>query len=176
MNFNYRHLVIAAAAVVVLGGGLWLHLSALDTRNQRITALDKERVTLESQLVDTGLEDEVAELRDKLAHREAVLGIEEGVGSLMRTLSADLHDLELSNRSLTSGNTRQEGVLKQIPLSLSFKGSYADTFELMSRLQDYDRLVRVEQLTINREGRSLSDEVMVSAKLLTFARRDKEQR
>ncbi len=176
MNVNYRYLGFAAAAVVVLGGGLWLHLNALDTRNERIAALDRERVTLESQLADAGLEGDVAALRDELARREAVLGIEQGVGSLMRALSADLNDLELSNRSLTSGNTRQEGTVKQIPLSLSFKGSFADTFELLRRVQDYDRLIRIEQLSINREGRSLSDEVMVSAKLVTFARGDKEQR
>lgn len=172
-----RTMLLAAAVLLAAGGGAWLHLHLLHSRDGRIEALQRQKAELEARIEQRRGEVDLTPLRRKLAQRESALIDQHRIGALLRDLGADMDDLEMSQRSLTTAAPEAFGPVRRVPLNMAFTGSFTSTFELLSRLGEHDRILRVEQLTIRRDPRfaDRSEEVTVSARLLSFARTGGEE-
>lgn len=169
-------MILTVGLVLVVVGGV-VHYAALTSGWNRLAALDRERQALNALADDEpSLSDEVAELKRQVAAEAAALPEDAAIGRLLSAIGADLRELGVRERSLTMGTAATLGDLEQLPLNLSFRGSFESVYQMLDRLHGYDRVVRLERVAIAREPRASGDALSVTARLVTFARGDQEGR
>lgn len=166
---SVRSMIALGVCGLGLLAGVLLHDAALSDRWERLASLDEEKRTLEAAASRTVIARQVADLREQARATEAVLPAEVQIGRLLSGIGRDLAQLSVSDRSLTMAEPIMLGEIQQVPLNLSFKGSFGSVFDLLDRLPRYEQAIRVQRLTISRDVRGGDQSLSVSARLVTFA-------
>lgn len=169
MNNPRRTILIGFAAALMTGGVLYCS-SAVWTRANRLAALRGEELALKARLQG----DREQQLKQRLASLRDLAGVgvapqQDQAASLLGTLTADLSDLNVKDRSLTTGTCSARGVVQEVPVTVAFKGSFAETFELLRRFNRYEQVVRMQRLALTREAESSDQALSVSLRLSTYA-------
>jgi len=70
----------------------------------------------------------------------------------LEAASNSAENFGLTVKSVTTSGTRDEGSFSILPVDLSVSGSFEGVYGMIQSLEQFDRLGRVEQMTISRSG------------------------
>jgi hypothetical protein len=163
--------MLAGAAVLLVLCGAWLHSGAVARRSAELGALQAEAVALRTALATAPPTASAhAQLLARSERQRAALPVGDDLADVLGPLAQDLTELTLADRSMVTNPAEPGETIKRIPLLVNFHSTFPAAFELMERMQGYNRIVRVRQLVISRPAESNGDTVSVSARFVTFAR------
>lgn len=152
--------LIAGAIFIALAGAYFSYNHFVGSYQTEFEKVTKEYASLQ-QSVNT-LDTYKAEL-SKLEHvHQAQLQkvpSPEETGDLLAKIGEELENLKVSNRQVTSSDSGQYHKYKYSVLNIRFTSRFADVYEFISRLNEYERTVRIEKLAIkkNREDENFVD-------------------
>jgi len=161
MMESRRIIATGLIAALLSGGALcyWRH-TLIAERMERFAALRGEEAILKRQI----------------SSREGLPTASPGASlrsidlpELVQTISHNLDDLKVLDRSLTTGPNIVHGFIQRTPLRLTFKSSFAAVFELLNRLNHNDSIVRLNRLVLVRDPKSAIDALSVAIDIETFS-------
>lgn len=169
-----KRIVLMSIALAVLLCGA-LHWRVLRHQQTTLDDLRCQSLAIESKLSKGDVRKDIEGLAAQLQAQEGVLPPLAQVTQVLETLSQDLTALGVSELAAITGPTQQVGTIQQIPLGVTFRGSFASVFEILRKTQDYPRLIRMERLVIRRDPASPLDALQVTLRFDAFAHYPQEQ-
>lgn len=175
MTSRKKMMVVSFTAVMAALAGAWCHAQAILIRRNQLADLRHEAQCIRTKPACDLLLQELKTLKKQTATFAASTIGESAVP--LEKLFADLNNMEVTNRSLTSATSSTNGPFRQTPLSLSFTGSFSTVFELLKRIGDDDRsIVRVRRLQIGHDPTAAPDALTVLLQVDSFAFVDGDMR
>lgn len=166
MTARRRWQYLAVAAPILAGAAL--HFQVVHTRLVRLAEVEGRIDELERTLSQDDLMSSIADLRSECVRREGRVPSTSDLSPLLASLAEDLDELAVRDRALSTVKPIEHGEALRVPLQLAFRGTFAGVFELLQRLEQSDRLVRVRRLIVNREPGSTAEDLAVSARFETY--------
>jgi hypothetical protein len=168
-------IVFAVAGVVITAAGL-VHLKVLSSRGNDLAALEADiHRTAQANIDAERLIRDLPELR--AAARRFALEVPPEQGPLLESIGADLTADGAPEREIMTKPTVAGQPVARVPFSLQYRGTFAGTVSLLNRLQDGERLTRVERIVVERSATGDANDrktLRVQVDFSTFARTAKE--
>jgi len=190
MKINQRECVFLALTLAILLGA-WL--GVIRPRNQAAETMlaemaEKERL-LEQLIVSypravDNLEKDIQHLEAILREQTARLPQEENIDDVFRDLSSlarahhlRMHQMQTHTRVVSSEEAESNNVAEQ-GFVLELEGSFSDLYEFLEALENQPRLLRIDELKIQRSketdapGETKNPLLRASLRLRTFYRNE----
>jgi len=112
------------------------------------------------------LKDQLQQLQTEFADYEANIPEQRSVGAFLGRIADLMNEHNLRDQQITPGREIEADKLNCIPVSMQCKGELAQIFKFYRRLQDLDRLVRIEKVKFTNDSNykgqvSMATEVVV---------------
>ena len=156
-------LLAAALVVAVMIGLTWMLTSS---KRATLSELREKYHTLMVAQPATTPQDIQATITKANAIVEKIPA-DNDISELLSSLGRDLDNNQTTDRQLTTGRATGD-VIQQIPIQVRFSGSFDSTCRLLRRLDEYPRLIRVDQMTMQRIPEDATAKLNVELNLSTF--------
>jgi type IV pilus assembly protein PilO len=170
---------VSALIAVLLCGGFYYfwYADALETEKKqqaRLADLQKQIRALEATANKLPeFQREVQALEARLETLKRILPPEKEMPDLMRRVQYLAAQSSLAIRSFTPGAPVQKDFYQEIPISLSFEGTYHNMGAFLDRISRMSRLVNMGNLKIRAQTNpSLSNTVQIGATATTYVYKD----
>lgn len=160
--------ILLAAALVASIGVLHYRLDAAQTA--RASAAEREFEAVTSR-VHAGAEPSKAD--EPLSEIRVTIPDASAVSDLLSDISRTLADLGATEREMTTGETRDADGVRQVPVNVTFKGSFRSMHALLTHLRGYGYVVRVTRVTVTRETQG-ADALAIGVRMVMYVRAGKE--
>ena len=159
MNTNARTALIGGWVVMVAGGSIFGIVPALQEGRQLEHDLAQKRTEAARPVggpeVISTLTDKLNELRTNFGDRTRTIPEESNIADLMGLLARELNALGLEDREVTTGAPSALDEADSMPMSVKVTGPFPAVFEAVRRVEQLDRLVRVQKFrAATRRSRS----------------------
>ena len=140
-------IVIAAAALVFMPQQRELkRLKTEITTQERKLSADSQQASVVPQLMQ-----EVVTMRSRYQDFDRRLPQRKELGEFLRDISNNLAAENLSNQLIEPGSPTRSELFHTLPIVLRFQGSYLEMARFLKRLDEMERLTRVERLRLVRQ-------------------------
>jgi len=176
-----EHLValICIGAFVAAGIGAVIgYQILLGSLAAEVAALEADAAAAESRLKTLQAQAEQRETQHLMASERfdqalpATLDIGAVLGRLGERLKAK--QVELQDRQVRSGDTRNSTMVAQTPIKMRFESSFADAYELLRQIEQDEQIIRLHRLLVRRDMKEPREPLAVELELSVFSRRAKE--
>ncbi|MBT8485292.1 MAG: type 4a pilus biogenesis protein PilO [Phycisphaerales bacterium] len=162
-------LVVLILLVVTFVFGLWL------PRRQRAEMLEHDIAVAQRELAavrDRPIVEPVNPIDAERLRQESEIALprQPQLGPLLERLSADLEAVGLTVRELRAESVVRQSEVDRIPILLECSGTYAGLRELIRRIEDYERLVRIDRLGVSGDAVAAPGNLDAGMELSTFIR------
>lgn len=174
-----RQLIIFIAAGVAVAGFVFLRYLPL---KRKIQALEQRKAEYASA-IDKATADgkQLPALKTRLAKMQAAAGNYDqqipgyrDLGGFLHTIANLMSTHELKNQIVQPAKEIEAKDLYCIPIIMQCKGGLADIFGFYKSLQELERLVRIEQISLDNKG-DFSGEVRMQTKATIYYRPEAKQ-
>ena len=148
-------IVLGILAAMVAGAVLFVYRGQgkrLDDFKTRITAT---RATLKTQgqtvAIVPELIKQVGAMRARYKDFDRRLPVRQELGGFLRNISAHLGDEKFSDQLIEPGSPTREDLFHTLPIIMRFKGSYLTSVDFFKRIDEMERLTRIQKLKIARK-------------------------
>ena len=148
-------IVLGILAVMVAGAVLFVYRGQgkkLDEFKTRITAT---RAALKAQGQTVAVVPEfikqVESMRARYKNFDRRLPLRQELGGFLRDISAHLGDEKFSDQLIEPGSPTREDLFHTLPIIMRFKGSYLTSVDFFKRIDEMERLTRIQKLKITRK-------------------------
>ena len=125
----------------------------------RLNAIKKARTAQNSVIAKAATQREhlpaigqqLEELQKVAADFEANVPTRQSIGVFLQQIADLMSQYNLSEQVVTPSKEIKAGGLNCIPVDMQCKGKLSQIFEFYERLQDLDRLVRIEQVSLKND-------------------------
>lgn len=93
---------------------------------------------------------------------------------VLETFTQDLIDLDVADRSMATAVLNVNEFVEALSVTLTFKSSLAEVFELLNRIHRYPNVVRLVRLVVSRPLQAGVHELSVSLRVVVIVPRSKE--
>ena len=142
------------------------------TYQQRI---DQARKTLDSELAQTKglakLNSDVASLRQVINGAQQYVPQQDELADMLRGLSEALDAYGVSEREVKTQTTLHYAKYSVIPISVKYRASFPAVFGVLRRIEQMQRLIRVDQLQVRNESDDPLEPLDIELSLSTFIAR-----
>jgi len=172
MNPRQITLSVYASIVIVTISAAFLHWKLISSQSATLAAIQMEVAQAQQKIAADTVHIQLESLQSQLADMNTIVPVSHEVAPVLEKLARDLQSLGVSERSLTTAPAIKQGSITQLPLNVTFRGSFASVFQWLERVNQYDRLVRVERLILRKDTSAAdpSASLSVTARLDTFGR------
>jgi Tfp pilus assembly protein PilO len=115
------------------------------------------------------LEEQVLKLEARLGDYEANIPEQRAHGEFLHKIADLMKEHNLSEQVTTLGSEIEAGKFTCIPISMRCKGELAQIHEFYRRLQNLDRLVRIEKVMLSNDN-SYSGQVSMETEVIVYYR------
>lgn len=157
--------VVAAMVLIALVLLGLTHRRAITKKRDRIDAANAAIETLRNEDRRAELLERRAALLERSAALEGAIPQASEIAGLINALKRDCETIGLAEQTWSIGEPRSIGAHAGIPVDLSFDGSFPGVHELLSRIDAYQRIVRIEKLVLIADAERPSDELSVSIRI-----------
>ncbi len=103
---------------------------------------------------------QVGQMQARYKNMDRRLPKQQELGAFLKEISSDLAEAKLVNQSIEPGSPQREQLYHTLPIVMKFQGSYLSLAAFLKRIQDMERLTRVQTLIIgpnHEESRKTTD-------------------
>ena len=165
MNRNWTIIGAVMGAVLLVGGG-GAHRSLLADRAQRLEELQQQVQALRTRSL-------AAIDRKRAPQLEARINapFQRDVGALLHMLTETLDELRVQQESITMEAAREVSFIREVPIQVTYRGSFASVFEIGQRLYRQYPITRLESLRVARDDEATDHNTLsVVMRLLVYQR------
>jgi len=166
--------VICVVAVAMVSGfvlfryvPLRKRMKALEQR-QAAQKLAITKVSAQSEQLPR-LSEQLLELQRATGNYEQQVPMRRELGVFLHRIANLMNEHNLKEQLIEPGKEIQTGELNCIPVNMQCKGKLAQVYDFYRRLQELDRLVRIEQVRLVNES-DFSGEVKIQTKASIYYR------
>ncbi len=178
-GFDKRQSVILAA-VLLLGAGIGVfRIVPLLRQHQALGATmqqDRQRLnesrTRAAQV--PALAEKIEDMRSQAEAFELRIPAGRGFADLWQHIADLMNDCNLSDQHVRPGQAIENDRLGAIPLTLSAVGSMQDVYAFFQAIEQWDRLIRFEQVTLTND-RDFDGTVTLDARAMVYYRIEQRQ-
>lgn len=164
-----RWFILALAFVLGIAGVWFSYRSSFSELSQQI---EQARYTLGVDLAPgeglSKLQVDVVRMRQRINDRHSFVPESPRMDQVIRGISWSLETAGAYNVEMTNLETKAFQNFSEIPIELSFTGSFETLVTFLNELEDMPRLVVVEKLSMNQELVDGHRELNMDMKLRTF--------
>jgi len=73
------------------------------------------------------------------------------LGGFLKNISTHLGDEKFSDQLIEPGSPTREDLFHTLPIIMQFKGSYLNSVDFLKRIDEMERLTRIQKLKIKRK-------------------------
>jgi len=138
-------LVGATVALVFRPQGRQLYeLRTQIATRQNVLESDAQKVAVVPEMLR-----QVQEMKQRYRDFDRKLPKRKELGGFLREISGNLSEERLANQLIEPGNPSREELFNTLPIVMKFRGSYLSLASFLKRLDEMQRLSRVEKLKID---------------------------
>ncbi len=153
-------LMALAVALLVLGAGIYVPGSPLQSQNQELAQVQNQLTTLNREVGPlkvydqrrTELQADIVSLQKELDNLKTIVPEEKEVDEFMRMLQAEAGSSSVDIRRLTSKPVNQKEYHYELPFELEFDGGYFAIWNFFAKLGRLSRIVNVSDLDFSGVG------------------------
>ncbi|MHC4985873.1 MAG: type IV pilus inner membrane component PilO [Planctomycetota bacterium] len=119
------------------------------TTHERKLSADSQQASVVPQLLR-----EVEAMRRRYKDFDRRLPKQKELGEFLRDISSHLAAESLSNQVIEPGSPKRSELFHTLPIVLRFEGTYLEMARFLKRLDEMERLTRVERLHLVRQPES----------------------
>jgi len=147
-------IVLGILVAMVAGAVLFVYRGQgkkLDDFKTRITVA-KAALATQSQTVAVvpELVKQVDSMRKRYKNFDRRLPGRQELGGFLRDISGHLADEKFSDQLIEPGSPTQEELFHTLPIIMQFKGSYLTSVDFFKRIDEMERLTRIQKLKITK--------------------------
>lgn len=151
-------LVAAVATITAVVSHQRTELSKLRAHYIQLTQADQGQ-TAETIQTTIAHADELAQL----------VPASDDVTAMLSKMSHDLTNLGATDQQTQTSKPNGAGPVREIPIEVRFVSDYAAVAQVLASMKQYDRLIRVNDLLLQRDPSGASSRVWVNLKMSAFA-------
>jgi len=172
MVFRERQqIAICAVAVAMVGGFVLLRYLPLQKRAAQTLAV-AEAWRQSRQL--PVLKEQLLKLQRAVGNHEANIPAQMALGVFLHRIAKLMNEHHLKEQVIAPGKEIEVDELNCIPVDMQCKGRLKQIFEFYGRMQELDRLVRIEQVKLVNDN-DFSGEVSMQTKVFIYYRPEARQ-
>jgi Tfp pilus assembly protein PilO len=111
---------------------------------QNVLESDAQKVAVVPEMLR-----QVQEMKQRYRDFDRKLPKRKELGGFLREISGNLSEERLANQLIEPGNPSREELFNTLPIVMKFRGSYLSLASFLKRLDEMQRLSRVEKLKID---------------------------
>ncbi|MHC4456486.1 MAG: type IV pilus inner membrane component PilO [Planctomycetota bacterium] len=115
------------------------------------------------------LKEQLLRLQKAVENYEENIPAERALGEFLHTIAELMNEHNLKEQVITPGEEMKAKLLIAIPVNMQCKGGLKQIFDFYKSLQELDRLVRIEQVTLKNDH-NFSGEVNMQTKAVIYYR------
>jgi Tfp pilus assembly protein PilO len=120
------------------------------------------------------LREQLQRLRVEIEDYKSKIPDQRDFGSFLSRITDLMNEYKLEEQSIEPGETITADKFSYIPVNMECKGRLTQLFNFYDRLQDLDRLVRIEQVKLSNDA-GYSGQVSMETKAIIYYRAGREQ-
>ena len=174
-----QQITICLTAVVMIGGFFLFRFLPLHKR----TKAAKLTKNTQSLIIAKGISDseqlplftaQLHKLKARLSNFEANIPTQRDLGTFVHEIADLMNQYKLKEQEITPHSEIETDGLNCIPVSIQCKGSLAQIFKFNQRLQELDRLIRIQQVKLVNDN-DFRGEVLMEADVVIYYRTEVAQ-
>jgi len=146
---------------LVLAAVLAVYLPQSRKRDQINSEVVSEKLSMETDLktcqVVPELVRQVDEMKNRYRNLDRRLPKQKELGGFLREISANLLQARLANQIIEPGKPDQEELYHTLPIMMKFEGNYLSLANFLKRIDDMERLTRVQKMNITLDRDATKD-------------------
>ena len=147
--------MLGLAAAVVIGAVALVFMPQSGQLKRLKTQITAQQSTLRAESEQASVVPELVRQVEGMKHRykdfDHRLPKRTELGGFLRDIASHLDEQQLSNQSIEPGNPTRSELFHTLPITMRFRGSYMNIARFLQRLDEMERLSRVEKLQIGRD-------------------------
>ncbi len=172
MKLTKENWIMAGILVaLVLAAVFAVYLPQSHKRDRINSEAVSQKLSMETDLktcqVVPELVRQVDEMKNRYRNMDRRLPKQKELGGFLREISANLLQARLANQMIEPGTPDQEELYHTLPIMMKFEGNYLSLANFLKRIDDMERLTRVQKMNIslNRDASKDKPEGDVSIEL-----------
>jgi Tfp pilus assembly protein PilO len=146
---------------LVLTAVFAVYLPQSRQRDQINSQVVSEKLSMETDLktcqVVPELVRQVDEMKNRYRNLDRRLPKQKELGGFLREISANLLQARLVNQIIEPGKPDQEDLYHTLPIMMKFEGNYLSLANFLKRIDDMERLTRVQKMSISLDRDASKD-------------------
>ena len=147
--------VLGILAAMIIGAVIFIYRGQgkkLDDLKAKITA-GKAALKTQGQTVAVVPEliKQVGAMRARYKNFDRRLPVRQELGGFLRDISGYLSDKQFSDQLIEPGSPMREELFHTLPIIMRFRGSYLTSVDFFKRIDELERLTRIQKLKIMRK-------------------------
>jgi Tfp pilus assembly protein PilO len=138
---------------LVLTAVFAVYLPQARKRDRINSEVVSEKLSMETDLrtcqVVPELVRQVDEMKNRYRNLDRRLPKQKELGGFLREISANLLQARLVNQMIEPGKPDQEDLYHTLPIMMKFQGNYLSLANFLKRIDDMERLTRVQKMSIS---------------------------
>lgn len=153
------NLLVFGALIVIVGGTvLGVFRPQSKTLRELETQIVKQKTALAAEagkvLVVPTMLRQVEAMRMRYRNFDQRLPQRQELGGFLKEISENLAKEDLSNQLIEPGNPSRDALFHTLPIIMRFRGSYLALTRFLNRLEEMERLARVQKMLIKTDPKS----------------------
>jgi len=148
-------IVLGILATMVTGAVLFIYRGQGRKLSELKTRITASKATLKTQgqtvAVVPELIRQVGAMRARYKNFDRRLPVRQELGGFLKTISAHLGDEKFSDQLIEPGSPTREDLFHTLPIIMRFRGSYLTSVDFFKRIDEMERLTRIQKLRITRK-------------------------
>lgn len=149
-------IILLVGAVVIVGFGAFRYIPIVRQKLEVQNQMDQQNQIMDeicsASVLLPELKQEKKQFEEKLLSFDQKVPQGRNFASLWRQIAEIMNQCGLSDQSVQPGPEIKSQQLCSIPVTIECKGSMQQVFLFFSSLEQINRLVRIEQVTLDRDG------------------------
>lgn len=145
-------LMLAPVAIIVIGAVVLVFMPQSGQLKRLNTQITAQTYKLRAESEQASVVPELVRRVEGMNHRykdfDHCLPKRTELGGFLCDIARHLDEHELSNQSIEPGNPTRSELFHTLPITMRFRGSYMNIARFLRRLDEMERLSRVEMLQI----------------------------
>ena len=148
-------IVLGILAVMVAGAGLFVYRGQGKKLDDLEISITSSKATLKTQgqtvEIVPELIKQVGAMRTRYKNFDRRLPVRQELGGFLKDISAHLGDEKFSDQLIEPGSPTREDLFHTLPIIMRFKGSYLTSVDFLKRIDEMERLTRIQKLKITKK-------------------------
>ena len=171
-----QQIMICVTAVVMIGGFVLFRFLPLHKKAEAA----KQAKNTQNLIIAKGISDseqlplfmdQLHKLKTKLSNFEADIPMQRELGSFVHEIADLMNQYKLKQQEITPHQEIESDGLNCIPVSIQCKGSLKQIFNFNQRLQNMDRLIRIQQVKLVNDS-DYKGEVLMKTDVVIYYKTD----